>query len=182
MRGVQIGVLFVLCVWLQPLLSQSSSVTPIHLPAGEVLTFYLQTRMTPSPDNPLDALPKGTMMRVRLLDAIDSSPEADGAAFRGLLDSPLTDSHNVTLAEEHAEVRGLLVLLRSRSHPEGFRYELLLTGLTVDGKMQDLTATLNPSFFEATKPPSPASKPEQEGVSPAPTPKTQRATSASPAP
>jgi len=32
-----------------------------------------------------------------------------------------------------AEVRGLLVLLRSKNHPNGFRYELLLTELSDQG-------------------------------------------------
>jgi hypothetical protein len=133
-----------------PVFAQSSTVTPIHVAPGKVLTFYSQTRLAPSPENPFDALPKGTVLRVRLVDGIDSTTEADGAAFRGALDSPLLDSHNAVLADKNAQVRGLMVLLRSRAHPEGFRYELLLTGLGIGGKMQDLTATLNLSLADAT--------------------------------
>jgi len=40
------------------------------------------------------------------------------------------------------------VLLRSKTHPEGFRYELLVTGLTDRGKSFDLTASLNSSFLD----------------------------------
>jgi len=48
-----------------------------------------------------------------------------------------------------AEVRGLLVLLRKQNHPNGFRYELLLTELSDHGKSYLLTASLNDSFFDA---------------------------------
>jgi hypothetical protein len=48
-----------------------------------------------------------------------------------------------------SEVRGLLVLLRSRNHPEGFRYELLLTQLTEDGKSYPLTASVDASIFDS---------------------------------
>jgi hypothetical protein len=65
-------------------------------------------------------------------------------------------------------VRGLLVLLRSRTHPEGFRYELLLTGINVNGKMQDLTAILNPTFGDHPKPNQPE-KPPVENNNPADT-------------
>src|SRR6516162_3180480 len=159
MRKIHLGVLCAIALWIHPLFAQSSRVAPVQLPVGSVLTFYLQTRLNPNAENPLDGLPKGTMLRVRLLDAIDSNLEADGAAFRGILDAPLTDEHKTTLVEEHAEVRGLLVLLRSRTRPEGFRYELLLTGINVNGKMQDLTAILNPTFGDHPKPAQPEKPP-----------------------
>ncbi len=60
-----------------------------------------------------------------------------------------------------SEVRGILVLLRSRNHPEGFRYELLVTSVTDHAKTYDLTASLNPSFADGGAPPSAASKPEE---------------------
>ena len=151
MRGIHTGVVCTVCLWVQPLFAQSSEIAPMRVSAGEVLTFHSQSRLIPSSDNPLDALPKGTILRVKILDTIDSNTETDGITFRGTLDSPLADGHNATIAQEHAEVRGLLVLLRSRTHPEGFRYELLLTGIRVQGKMQDLTATLNASLFDAAK-------------------------------
>ena len=153
MRKIHAGILCAIALWVHPVFGQGSGVAPVQLPVGSVLTFYLQTRLNPNAENPLDGLPKGTVLRVRLLDAIDSNLEADGAAFRGILDAPLTDEHKATLVEEHSEVRGLLVLLRSRTHPEGFRYELLLTGINVNGKMRDLTAILNPTFGDHRKPP-----------------------------
>ena len=168
MRKIPFGVLCAIILWVYPLFAQSSDVAPVQLPVGSVLTFYLQTRLNPNSQNPLDGLPKGTVLRVRLLDAIDSNVEADGAGFRGILDAPLTGEHKATLVEEHAEVRGLLALLRSRTHPEGFRYELLLTGINVNGKMQDLTAILNPSFGDPAKPTQPE-KPPVENNSPADT-------------
>ena len=153
MRKIHAGILCAIALWVHPVFGQGSGVAPVQLPVGSVQTFYLQTRLNPNAENPLDGLPKGTVLRVRLLDAIDSNLEADGAAFRGILDAPLTDEHKATLVEEHSEVRGLLVLLRSRTHPEGFRYELLLTGINVNGKMRDLTAILNPTFGDHRKPP-----------------------------
>jgi hypothetical protein len=62
------------------------------------------------------------------------------------------------IVRSEAEVRGLLVLLRSRSHPDGFRYELLVTGITDRGKSYDLTASLNPSFLDPGAQPTAASK------------------------
>jgi len=161
MHRLRIAFLCVLWVSVQPLFPQSFGIAPLHFSAGEVLTFYSQSRLYPSSDNPLDALPKGTALRVKLLDGVDSNTEADGAPFRGILEAPLADGGNTALAEEHAEVRGLLVLLRSRAHPEGFRYELLLTRISVHGKMRDLTATLNPSLFDTAKS-APIGKPRDD--------------------
>jgi len=150
MRRIRPGVL---CASLLsfPVLAQSPGVPPMHIPAGTVLTFYSQTRLNPEAGNPLDGLAKGTLLQVRLVEAIDSNVEADGAAFHGILEKPVVDQHNVALVGEHADVRGVLALLRSRNHPEGFRYELLLTGINVNGKVQDLTAILNRTFFDAPK-------------------------------
>ncbi|PYT50576.1 MAG: hypothetical protein DMG43_14765 [Acidobacteria bacterium] len=71
--------------------------------------------------------------------------------------APLVLAGEVIVRSE-AEVRGLLVLLRSRSHPEGFRYELLITGLTDRGKSYELTASLNPSFLDPSTQPASGSK------------------------
>jgi len=94
-----------------------------------------------------------------MLDTVDSAVDSDGTEFHGTLAAPLLLGSEVIVPSE-AEVRGLLVLLRSRSHPEGFRYELLLTGLTARGKSYDLTASLNPSFLDSGDRPAPNSKPE----------------------
>ena len=126
--------------------SRAPAVVPVRVTAGTVLKFHLQTRLNPTGDA-LDALPKGTVLEVRMLDSIDSAADRDGTEFHGTLAAPLVLGGDVIIRSE-AEVRGLLVLLRSKSHPEGFRYELLVTGLTDRGKSYDLTASLNPSFLD----------------------------------
>jgi hypothetical protein len=137
--------------------AQSPDVTPIRVIAGTVLRFHLQTRLHPTAGDALDALPKGTVLQVRMLDAIDSAVDSDGTEFHGTLASPLLLGSQVIVSSD-SEARGLLVLLRSRSHPEGFRYELLLTGLTDRGKSYDLTASLNPSFLDSGDLPAPSPK------------------------
>ncbi len=127
--------------------SQVSAVEPVRVAAGTVLKFHLQTRLHPAAGDALDALPKGTVLEVRMLDSIDSATDRDGAEFHGTLAAPLVLGGEVIIRSE-AEVRGLLALLRSKAHPEGFRYELLVTGLTDHGKSYDLTASLNPSFLD----------------------------------
>jgi hypothetical protein len=133
------------------------TVAPVRVAAGAVLKFYLQTRLDPAAGDPLDALPKGTVLEVRILDSIDSAVDHDGAEFHGTLAAPLVLGGEVIIRSE-SEVRGLLVLLRSKSHPDGFRYELLVTGLTDRGKSYDLTASLNPSFLDPEAQPAPESK------------------------
>jgi hypothetical protein len=135
---------------------QSPAVAPVRIASGTVLSFHLQTSLNPTGGNALDALPKGTVLQVRMLDSIDSGVDHDGAQFHGSIVAPLVLGEDV-IVHSDAEVRGLLVLLRSRNHPEGFRYELLITGLTDRGKSYDLTASLNPSFLDAgTQPASDA--------------------------
>ncbi len=126
---------------------QSPTVAPLRVTAGTLLKFHVQTRYTPAAGDALDALPKGTVLQVRMLDSIDSGTDRDGTEFHGSLAAPLVSGGQVIVRTE-AEVRGLLVLLRSRRHPEGFRYELLVTGLTYRGKSYDLTASLHPSFLD----------------------------------
>ncbi len=58
---------------------QSSSIVPMRVVAGTVLKFHLQTRLNPTVGDALDALPKGTILQVRMLDSIDSGVHRDGA-------------------------------------------------------------------------------------------------------
>ena len=143
--------------------AQTSSIEPVHVTAGTVLTFYLHARLNPTTGDTLDGLPKGTLLRVKMLDSIDSAVNADGAEFRGTVVSGLTSSGELVI-HPGSEVRGILALLRSRSHPEGFRYELLITGLTDQGKSYALTASLNPSFSDSpvasNSKPAPKDKPK----------------------
>jgi len=153
-----VGVLCFLALLSGSARGQSPGITPVRVAAGTVLEFHVQTRLHPTGGDALDALPKGTVLQVRMLDSIDSGVDQDGAEFHGLLTVPLVLGGEVIVRPE-AEVRGLLVLLRSRNHPEGFRYELLVTGLTDHGKSYDLTASLNPSFVDPAVQPVADSKP-----------------------
>jgi hypothetical protein len=125
-----------------------SGIEPIRVPAGTTLTFHLQTRLRHTDADPLDVLPQGTIVHVKILSAIDSSIDRDGSEFRGTVVSDLATGYSVVIRSD-SEVRGLLVLLRSRNHPEGFRYELLLTQLAEGGKSYPLTASLDSSIFDS---------------------------------
>ena len=128
---------------------QAFRIEPVHVTAGTILTFYLHARLNPTSGDSVDGLPKGTLLRVKMLDSIDSAVNRDGTEFHGEVMSGLTSSGEVVI-HSGSEVRGILALLRSRSHPEGFRYELLITGLTDHGKSYVLTASLNPSLADST--------------------------------
>ena len=127
---------------------QKPDIEPLRIAPGTVLTFHLQTRLN-SNSGALDNLPRGTVLAVRVLDSIDSDVNRDGTEFRGSIVSTVASGNEIVVHSE-AEVRGLLVLLRSKSHPEGFRYELLITGLTDHGKTFEITASLNPSISDVS--------------------------------
>jgi hypothetical protein len=147
MRRYAVAVLCFICVFVSQVHGQKTSIQPIHVAAGTVLTFHLQTRLSPSSVNETDDLPKGTVIRVRMLDPIDSNVDRDGSAFRGETVSSIITRNEIVVHPE-SEVRGILALLRSKSHPDGFRYELLVTRVNDHGKTFDLTASLNPSFID----------------------------------
>jgi hypothetical protein len=128
-----------------------------------VVTFHLQTRLNPGTGNDIDILPSGTVLCVKILDSIDSAADRDGSEFHGLVVSPVL-AGKITVLHADSEVRGIFVLLRSRNHPEGFRYELLITGINDRGKNYNLTASLNPSFRETSEPSAAASNTEIKGV------------------
>ena len=137
----------------------SSPIEPLRVAAGTVVAFHLQTRLRPADGDPLDVLPQGTVLHVKILNSLDSTVDRDGTEFHGSVVSDLSIGDGVVIPA-NSEVRGLLVLLRSRSHPDGFRYELLLTELTDRGKSYPLTASLNASFFDSGAQPESATKPE----------------------
>jgi len=154
MRRPATLILCFLCVSAAAAHGQSSQIGQVHVTSGSVLNFYLQTRMNPDAGDSLSALPKGTLLHVRMLDSIDSTVNRDGSPFRGSIVSPLVSGDQV-LVHSDAEVHGLLALLRSRSHPNGFRYELLITGLVDHGRAYTLTASLDFSFFDSGRKISP---------------------------
>jgi len=148
MRRLTLALICCLIVMAAGARGQTPEIEPIHVHSGTVLTFYLQTRLNPENGNAIDLLPKGTTLNIKVLDSIDSDLTRDGAEFHGVVVSPLVSKDEVVI-HEGAEVRGLFALLRSRSHPEGFRYELLITGITDGGKMFQLTASLGTSFVDS---------------------------------
>jgi len=89
---------------------------------------------------------------------VDSAVDRDGTEFRGLVVSAVVSGDEI-IVHPNAEIHGVLVLLRSKSHPDGFRYELLITGMKDQGKFYDVTASLNPSLFVEPSDPTPTTKP-----------------------
>jgi hypothetical protein len=121
----------------------------MHIDAGTILEFHLQTRLDSTPGNLVDALPKGALLRVKMLDSIDSAVSEDGVEFHGLLMSSVK-SGGEAVVHSGAEVSGIFALLRSRRHPEGFRYELLLTGVKYHRKYYPLTASLSSTIADSS--------------------------------
>src|SRR2546429_418161 len=85
-------------------------------------------------------------------------PIAIHGRIDGTVVSGLASSGEIVIHPD-SEVRGILALLRSRSHPDGFRYELLITSLTDHGKSYVLTASLRPSLTD-----SPVAPPSNHGT------------------
>lgn len=145
-RTLVVAALFV-SVLLSSARAQNSGLEPLHITAGTILTFHLQTRLHATGENETDKLPRGTILRVKLLESLDSAVDRDGTEFRGFVASPVVSGDEI-IVHPDAEIHGVLVLLRSKSHPNGFRYELLITGIKDQGKYYEVTASLNPSFFD----------------------------------
>jgi len=131
---------------------QNFVIEPVRIASGTILSFHMQTRLHPSSENVPDVLPSGTILRVRILDRVDSGVDHDGTEFHGVIVSPVV-SGDETIVRSDAEVRGILALLRTKSHPDGFRYDLLIEHLTDHGKSYSLTASLGTSLFEGTSQP-----------------------------
>ena len=149
MKRIALVAIFVAGAFASAARGQAPSIEPVHVTAGAVLTFYLHARLNPTSGDSVDGLPKGTLLRVKMLESVDSAVNADGSEFHGIVTSGLTSSGEIVI-HSGSEVRGILALLRSRNHPEGFRYELLITDLTDHGKSYSLTASLNPSLADSS--------------------------------
>lgn len=162
MKRIALVLMCVVCAFASRADGQTSGIEPVHVAAGTVLTFYLHARLNPTSGDAVDGLPKGTLLRVKMLDSVDSAVNADGTEFHGTVMSGLTSSGEVVI-HPGSEVRGILALLRSRNHPEGFRYELLITDLTDHGKSYSLTASLNPSLADSA--PASTAKPAPKATS-----------------
>jgi hypothetical protein len=101
-----IAVLCLVGLFASPVLGQKTGVEPIHATTGTVLTFYVQTRLQANNGNEADALAKGTVIYVKLLDSIDSSLDRDGAEFHGVVVSPIL-SGDAVIVHAESEVQGL---------------------------------------------------------------------------
>ncbi len=150
MRRYALAGFCVITVLAGAVVGQNFIVGPVRAASGSVLTFYLQTRLHPTSANLPDVLPSGTELRVKILDRMDSGVDHDGAEFHGVVVSPVV-AGNETIVHADAEVSGMLVLLRSKTHPDGFRYDLLITHLMDHGKSYSLTASLTTSVFEPNR-------------------------------
>ena len=137
--------------------AQSNLLEPVRVASGATLAFHLQTRLNPNAENQTDALPAGTVLHIKMLTRLDSSTDHDGTEFHGVIVSPVLSGTDVVLHED-AKVTGVLALLRSKSHPDGFRYDLLITRVLDHGKSFYVTASLNSSFFESAPQAAPVSK------------------------
>ena len=127
-----------------------------------MLTFHVQTRLNPTDRNETDVLPRGTVLRVRMLNGVDSNVDRDGSEFRGEVVESVSEGSRVIVHSE-SEVRwNAGIASAARIIRSGFRYELLVTRLTDHTKTYDLTASLNPSFFDAGEPAHPISKAEAQ--------------------
>ena len=141
-------VLFAASLFSFPAWSAPPAISQVHVAAGSVLNFQLQTRLRASNSDAMDELHAGTVVRVRMLETIDSTRDADGTPFRGTLVSSLASGTQV-VAHTDAAVTGMLVLLRSREHPEGFRYVLLVTRISDGGKSYPVTAAVSSLLYDS---------------------------------
>jgi len=133
---------------------QALSIKPIQFESGTILNFHLQTRLQASAGDPLNSLPSGTALQVKMLGAAHRIADADGVPFRGTVVSSIIVGDHVVIHSE-AEVHGIQILLRNRNHPEGFRYELLITDLIDQGTPYTITASFDPTFAETNGEPLP---------------------------
>ncbi|HVA72327.1 MAG TPA: hypothetical protein VNF02_04375 [Candidatus Limnocylindrales bacterium] len=141
-----------------PAWSGGPEIPQVRVAAGSVLNFQMQTRLKSSRADAMDQFPAGTVMRVKVAQSINSARDADGTAFRGTLVAPLVSpaaSGKRMIVPADAQVNGLLVLLRSREHPQGFRYDLLITKISDGGKSYPVTASLSSSLYDPAEPRAP---------------------------
>jgi hypothetical protein len=112
--------------------------------AGAIGTFYLTD---PAEIGGL-SFQAGTLLRVKILNQISSLVDQSGTAFTGLLVVPLQLKGQIVV-NAGAQVRGSLALLRSKAHPDGRCYDLLISQIADRGKTFSVYATLHtPSLLK----------------------------------
>ena len=75
---------------LVPAFAQTQTLEPLSFASGAVLDFHLQTRFHPDVENDADLLPKGAILRVKLLSPVDSHTTPDGGEIRGVVTEAMT--------------------------------------------------------------------------------------------
>ena len=65
MPRFQVVVLCFLGMFASPAHAQNFSIEPLHVSAGTILTFHLQTRLHPTDRDALDLLPQGTLLQLK---------------------------------------------------------------------------------------------------------------------
>jgi hypothetical protein len=137
--------------------AQTPSVKPIQFISGTILTFRLQTRLKADAGDVLNDFPADATLQVKMLSSTGPAANPDGISFQGIVMLPLSVAGNVVI-HPGALVNGLQILLRNKNHPEGFRYELLITGLVDQGESHTVTA-----FFDTPAPGTNESKLPEAG-------------------
>jgi len=89
---------------------------PVPAPPGTVLTFHLQTRLNPADRNEMDSRQRGRCFPVRMLSALIQSWITTESVFHCEV-VEFGSAGSKIIVHSESEVRGILVLLRSRNHP-----------------------------------------------------------------
>jgi hypothetical protein len=119
--------------------AQTVAVKPIQFMSGTVLTFHLQTRLKVDAGDVLNDFPADATLQVKMLSSTGPAANPDGIPFQGIVMLPLSVAGSVVI-HPGALVNGLQVLLRNKNHPEGFRYELLITNVVNQGESHTVSA------------------------------------------
>src|SRR5260221_13718653 len=96
------------CVFAVAARGQNAKIEAVQAPLGTVLTFHLQTRLNPADPNEMDVLPRGTVIRVKMLNGMDSGVDRDGSVFHGAVVDSVSAGDKIIVHSE-SEVRGILV-------------------------------------------------------------------------
>ena len=147
MRYISALLVCILALFAGAIYGQDLSIKPIQFKSGTVFSFHLQTRLQAGAGDILNSLPSGTVLHIKMLDGARDGADADGLPFRGTVVTPLSYEGQVLIHSE-AEVQGIQILLRNRNHPDGFRYELLITDLIDQGRSYTITAFFDPTLTE----------------------------------
>ena len=96
------------------------------------------TAPVPAPELTQVTIPEGTLLSVRLIDAVNTEKHKEGDHFRASLDSPIVIADR-TVVPKGADVEARLVSAKSAGHFTGSSsIVLVLAKITVGGKTYDL--------------------------------------------